>query len=81
MGHRFVLQICGMDVFWVGERADDTFDEDADRLEDAAGSAVSGAYVSAVLCAGYTGISWVSVLLLVPVFVGDSDGGFAGAGL
>ena len=74
-------QICGFDVFWVGERADDTIDEDADRLEDAAGSAVSGAYVSAVLCAGYAGVVGVSVLLLVPVYVGGSDGWVAGAGL
>ena len=74
-------QICGMDVFWVGERADDTIDEDADRLEDAAGAAVSGAYVSAVLCARYAGVVGVSVLLLVPVSVGGFDGGVVGAGL
>ena len=70
-----------MDVFWAGERANDTFDEDADRLEDAAGAAVSGADVSAGLCAGYTGVSWVSVFLLVPVLVGNFDGWVAGVGL
>ena len=74
-------QICGIVVCWAGERANDTFDEDADRLEVAAGAAVSGALLSVGLCAGYAGVVRVSIFLLVSVFVGDLDGGIAGAGL
>ena len=68
-------------VCWAGERIDNTLEQKSDRLEVVAGAALSGALFSADLCAGYTGAVWVSVLLLVSVFVGGADSGVVGAGL